>query len=92
MAAQTKCEYVVASKMADIKNCEIMKPLNVCRKTVFNLWIKFSREAIDFNKSSSYQVNYLRVKRKPQICLRKMAKELNISSMLLKSIVKEDLR
>lgn len=51
MASKVKCYQIVALKKSSVSYKNIMKQLNVCRKTVFNIWKRYKAFAITFNKS-----------------------------------------
>lgn len=38
MAAQIKCDQMVALKLDCMNNSEVVKQLNICKETVFNVW------------------------------------------------------
>lgn len=98
MAAQRKRDQIIVLRMNGMKNYEVIKQLNVCRKTVINVE-KFSRRANNLTKSnsrnkpfSSYQGSHCkyRVKKNPR-SVKKMTKELHISDRSLRRIDKEKL-
>lgn len=85
-----------------IENDEVMKQLNVCRKTIFNVWEKIHEEkAISSNLISGRNCSILnskdneavkkRMKRNRQRSRRKVAKELDISNRCLRGIAIDDL-
>ena len=99
-----KCvrDQIVALKTAGFSNQEVMKKLNVCRKTVFNVMKRFnetgstSSKPIPGRKRSVRtkritEIVKKRMKRNPRRSMKKIAKDLKIPETTMRRVVKEDL-
>lgn len=89
MAAQTKHDQCVALEMVGMKNCEVIKMLNFCRKKK-----KRANNLSNSRKKLSFRTKWVTeavVKRNSQRSLRKRTKEVDISERPLRRIVKVDL-
>ena len=103
MANKEKRSQIVALKTAGARTNAIVKQLNVCRKTVYNVWKQFqdtgtfSSKPIPGRKRSIRTKNVIsavkkKMIRNPQRSVRKIAKEAGISRSSMQRIVKEDLQ
>ena len=102
MAAKAKRDQIVALKTAGKSNCDITKQLDVCRKTVYNIWKQYTETATTSSKpipgrkrsirtKAIVQAVMKRVKRNPRRSMRKTASQLGISRSSMHRIFKNDL-
>jgi transposase len=103
MEAKTKHDQIVALKTAGISNRDITKQLDVCRKTVFNVWKRYTETATTSSKpihgrkrlirtKHIVQAVMKRVKRYPRRSMKKTASHLGIARSSMLRIFKNDLR
>lgn len=103
MASKAKRVQIVALETAGISNRDITKQLDACRKTVLNLWKRYTETATTSSKpipgrkrsirtKPIVQAVMKRVMRNPRRSMRKTASQLGISRSSMHRIFKNYLR
>lgn len=102
MASKGKRDQIVALKEAGLTTMQIMKKVNVCHKTVYNVMKRYKETGKTTSKpipgqKRSVQTKRVvgmvrkRIQRNPRRSMRATTKVVNISRTSLRRIVKQDL-
>lgn len=63
MASKATRDQIVALKADGVSNKDVIKQLNVCRKTVFNTWKRYTQSATTTSKPIPGRKRTIRAKR-----------------------------